>query len=169
MRGDGSIGASALARAIEAAVPGVVATDADAFIDDSTADIRESFVPILFVLVLIALVVGTAVIGLTVYTAVVEKRSEYGVLKAIGFSNRRLLGIVWRQSLTAGALGFAAGTVLTAGVARLIESLLPAFVVTLRADDVAAVAIAALVMSTAASFLPVRPVARLDPASVFRA
>lgn len=168
VRGDGSLDDDALARAIQAAVPGVVATTGDAFISDSTADIRESFVPILFVLVLIALVVGTAVIGLTIYTAVLEKRAEYGVLKAIGFSNRRLLGIVWRQSLVAGLLGLVAGILLTLGVARLIELVLPAFVVTLRPLDIALVGLAALVMSALASFLPVRPVTRLDPAAVFR-
>lgn len=158
----------ALARAIEAEVPGVVATTGDAFISDSTADIRESFVPILFVLVVIALVVGTAVIGLTIYTAVLEKRREYGVLKAIGFSNRRLLGIVWRQSMIAGSLGLVAGAILTFGVAGLIEELLPSFVVRLRLADVVLVGLAALVMSTAAALLPVRRVTRLDPASVFR-
>lgn len=168
VRGDGSVDATELARAIEASVPGVVATTGDTFVSDSTADIRESFLPILFVLVLIAVVVGTAVIGLTIYTAVLEKRLEYGVLKAIGFSNRRLLGIVWRQSLVAGLLGLGAGMLLTLAVARLIEELLPSFVVALRAGDVALVALAALVMSTVAAFLPVRPVTRLDPASVFR-
>lgn len=168
VRGDGSVDGSTLARAIEAAVPGVVATTADSFVSESTADIQESFVPILFVLVVIALVVGTAVIGLTIYTAVLEKRTEYGVLKAIGFSNGRLLGIVWRQSLLSGLLGLVAGVVLTVAVAGLIEEILPAFVVSLRLRDVALVALAALAMSTVAAFLPVRPVTRLDPAAVFR-
>lgn len=51
-------------------------------------------------LVLIGFVIGTLVIGPTIYTARMEKRREYGVLKAIGFSNRALYEIVWRQSPT---------------------------------------------------------------------
>lgn len=159
---------ASLAADIVDAVPGTTATTAPEFVSESTADIRESFVPILFVLVVIAMVIGTAVIGLTIYTSVLEKRREYGVLKAIGFSNRRLLGIVWRQSLVAGLLGLAAGTALTLAVAALIEGLLPAFVTIVRPRDVLLVAVAATVMSVLASFLPIRPVTRLDPAEVFR-
>jgi len=168
VRGAPGISAEPLARAVQAAVPGTVATTADEFISDSTADIRESFLPILFVLVVIALVVGTAVIGLTIYTSVLEKRREYGVLKAIGFSNRRLLGIVWRQALVAGALGLAVGVPLTLAVGALIEQLLPEFETSVRASDVLLVAAAAGLMSVLASFLPLRPVTKLDPAEVFR-
>lgn len=160
--------AAALASSVVTAVPGTTATTAPEFVSESTADIRESFVPILFVLVLIAMVIGTAVIGLTIYTSVLEKRREYGVLKAIGFSNRRLLGIVWRQSLVAGVLGLVAGTALTLAVSALIERLLPAFVTIVRPRDVLLVAVAATAMSVVASFLPIRPVTRLDPAEVFR-
>lgn len=160
--------AEELAEAVRAAIPGTVTTTADEFVDDSTADIRESFVPILFVLVLIAIVVGTAVIGLTIYTSVLEKRQEYGVLKAIGFSNRRLLGIVLRQALIAGALGFVAGAGLTVGVSALIERLLPEFVTVTRPVHAALVALATATMSVLASLLPVRRLTRLDPAEVFR-
>jgi putative ABC transport system permease protein len=168
VEGDGSLDAETLASRIEQQVPDTAATTADTFVSDSTADIRESFVPILFVLVVIAVVIGTAVIGLTIYTAVLEKRREYGVLKAIGFSNRRLLGIVWRQSVVAGMLGLVVGVVLTFAVAALVEGVLPSFVILLRPVDIALVGLAAGVMSVAAAFLPVRPVLRLDPAAVFR-
>jgi len=159
---------SALADAVRSGVTGTVTTTGDEFVDDSTADIRESFVPILFVLVVIAVVVGTAVIGLTIYTSVLEKRREYGVLKAIGFSNRRLLGIVVRQALIAAAFGFVAGVGLTVGVSSLIERLLPEFVTVLQPVHLVLVAVASLAMSTFASLLPVRPLTRLHPAEVFR-
>lgn len=168
VRGQPSIDAAALARRIEAGVDEVVATTADDFIAESTADIRESFLPILFVLVAIALVVGTTVIGLTIYTAVLEKRGEYGVLKAIGLSNRQLLGIVWRQSLVAGMLGLAVGLVLTVVVAAAIERALPSFAVSLTPASVLLVGAAAAVMGAAAGFVPVRRVTTLDPAAVFR-
>ena len=158
----------ALARSIVSLVPGTTATTADLFVTESTADIRESFLPILFVLVVIALVIGTAVIGLTIYTAVLEKRREYGVLKAIGFSNRRLLGIVVRQSLAAGLLGAVVGVVLTVMVSSQIERALPEFVTVIRGRDIALVWAAAGTMSLFASLLPLRPVTRLDPAEVFR-
>lgn len=157
-----------LARLIEEAVPGVAATTAEDFVAASTADIREGFLPILLILVLIALVIGSAVIGLTIYTSVLERRQEYGVLKALGFSNRRLLGIVWRQAALAGVLGLAAGVPLTLGVAAAIQALEPQFESVLRPMDVVLVTAAVAVMSAVASFLPLRRVTRLDPAEAFR-
>ena len=77
---------------------------------------------------LIGFVIGTLVIGLTIDTATLEKRRAYGVLKAIGFSNRALYGSVWRQSLAPAVLGLAVGIALTLGLGVLLEQLLPVFV-----------------------------------------
>lgn len=160
--------AEALARAISSALPSTAATPADEFVYESTDDIRQGFLPIVWVLVVIAFIVGTAVIGLTVYTATLEKRREYGVLKAIGFSNRRLLVVVWRQSFIAAGLGLAVGIALSLLAGRLLEQAVPSFVTDIRSADLALVTAAVAGMSALASFLPVRPVIRLDPAQVFR-
>jgi putative ABC transport system permease protein len=161
--------ATLVARQIARDVPSVKAMTEAEFTEKNVADLSESFLPIIWVLAAIAFGIGTAVIALTIYTATLEKRREYGVLKAIGFSNRRLYGVVYRQSLTSAVIGFALGILLTIGIADLIERLLPSFVVTLRGIDVALVAAAVFFMAILASLAPVRPVARLDPAQVFRA
>ncbi len=160
--------APAVVDRIRAEIPSVKALTAEAFADNNTADLREGFLPIVWVLVIIAFFIGTAIIGLTIYTATIEKQREYGVLKAIGLSNRRLLSVIIQQSLAAGAIGFVVGVGLTAVVRILFEWLLPSFVTTLRPVDVAFVAVAALFMSLLASLVPARPLVRLDPASVFR-
>lgn len=160
--------AAQLAADISAAVPGTKAITEDDFAAANAEDISEGFLPILWVLVIIGVVIGTAVIGLTIYTATIEKRREYGVLKAIGFSNRRLVAIVWRQSLVAAGFGLIAGVGLTYAVAAAIQAALPAFVTDIRAGDIALVAVASMLMAIVASFVPVRPVIRLDPAEVFR-
>jgi putative ABC transport system permease protein len=168
VKGEGDVSPAVLAQRIRTSVPNLKVLTADEFADANTRDLSEGFLPIIWILVVIAFVIGTAVIGLTIYTATLEKRREYGVLKAIGFSNRRLLSIVWRQSLSAGAIGFVAGVLLTMALAAALEELLPSFVTTIRPVDVGLVALAALAMVFASSFLPVRPVTRLDPAEVFR-
>lgn len=166
--GDDGVEATVLADRIRAAAPNVKPLTEDEFADANTRDLSEGFLPIIWVLVVIAFVIGTAVIGLTIYTATLEKRQEYGVLKAIGFSNRRLLGIVWRQSLTAAVIGLAAGIVLTLALSAALERVLPSFVTTIRPVDIGLVVVAAVAMVVTSSFLPVRPVTRLDPAQVFR-
>lgn len=165
---EGGVDADVLAKRIKNDVPGTKPLTEDAFAAANTEQLSEGFLPIIWVLVLIAFAIGTAVIALTIYTATLEKRTEYGVLKAIGFSNRRLFGIVWRQSLAAGTLGLALGVLATFGLAAGLERALPSFVVTLTARDLGLVALVSLAMGAVASFIPIRPVARLDPARVFR-
>jgi putative ABC transport system permease protein len=71
--------------------------------------VDETFLPIVSVLVVIGFVGGVAVIGLTIYTATMEKSREYGVLKALGASNGRLYRIVSHQALISGVLGYILG------------------------------------------------------------
>lgn len=159
---------AAVAERIRRQVSGTEVFTEKEFEDKNTEDLREGFLPILWVLVVIALIIGIAVIGLTIYTATIEKAREYGVLKAIGFSNRKLYRIVYQQSLTAGVAGFAVGTILTFALAAALQRLIPSFATTIGPIDVGLAAAAALLMSLLSSFVPVRPIARLDPASVFR-
>lgn len=160
--------ADALAGRIRAEVPGTNPLTRAEFVRKNTADLREGFLPIVWVLVLIAFIVGTAVIGLTIYTATLERRHEYGLLKALGFSNSRLLRIVWRQSLIAGGIGLAVGVPIALLLGIGLERLIPSFVTAFQFGDLLVVAVSAVAMSLLASFIPARPVTRLDPAQVFR-
>jgi putative ABC transport system permease protein len=160
--------AESVAARIRAQVPGTQPFTEAEFVEKNIADLTEGILPIVLTLVVVAFAIGTAVIGLTIYTATLEKRREYGVLKALGFSNRRLFGIVFSQSLVAGGMGLVVGTALTFVLGAALERLLPSFVTSLTATDTALVAGAALLMSMLSSFIPLRPIARLDPAEVFR-
>ncbi len=132
-------------------------------------NLREGFLPLLAVLVIVAFVVGTAIIGLIIYTATVEKSREYGVLKAIGFSNRQLYKVVLQQALLTAFVGFLVGSVISLVLAPAIESVVPVFVTRISAGDLVFAGAGALGMAVLASFIPARPMARLDPAQVFRA
>lgn len=134
----------------------------------STADVRDNFRPVLWIMLGVALAVGICVVGLTVYTAALEKSAEYGVLRAIGLSSRTIIGVVVVQSLTAATLGFCLGAALAFGAASVLDDLVPAFVARLTVPDVGVAAVATLVMAVVSAVLPVSVVARLAPAEVFR-
>jgi putative ABC transport system permease protein len=154
---------------ITAEVPGTQVFAGTELADRNADNLREGFLPILWVLVIVAFVVGTAVIGLIIYTATLEKTKEYGVLKAIGFSNRRLYTVVFQQSLLAATAGFLLGCFLSVLLGPAIERLVPVFVTDIRWGDIVFAGTGAFAMAVLASFVPARPVARLDPAEVFRA
>ena len=112
---------------------------------------------------------GTVVIGLTIYTATIERSREYGVMKAVGGSAGFLYRVVLSQSVILATTGFILGVPLTLAVNRLAQEFVPEFVNVLRWQDVLAVFAAALVMGLLAAVTPVRRINRIDPAMVFRA
>jgi putative ABC transport system permease protein len=78
--------------------------------------IRNTGIPVNFGLtVAIALIVGTVVAGQTFYIFTIENLKQFGALKAIGTTNRRLMGMILLQAAVVGVIGYAIGMGLTAG------------------------------------------------------
>jgi putative ABC transport system permease protein len=159
--------------AIEAAVgdamSGVVVRTGAEFAESMGDLVDQGFLPVVGVLVGIGLVVGGAVIGVTVYTATIERSRDFGVLKAVGASSAFLYRIVVTQSLIVGSLGGALGVGAAALAATVIARDVPQFVTELRPLDAVVVLAAAIAVSLVAAWVPVRRINRIDPAIVFRA
>ncbi|MFA5872949.1 MAG: FtsX-like permease family protein [Anaerolineales bacterium] len=119
-------------------------------------------------MVAIAFLVGTMIIGLVIYTATVERQREYGVLKAIGAPNRVLYTVVTMQALFASLAGSVVGILLAYGAAEWIMSARPQFLIAFDPWDITWALFAGLGMALAAALFPARVVAGLAPAEVFR-
>jgi putative ABC transport system permease protein len=132
-------------------------------------EIDESFLPIIAILVGIGFIVGAAVVGLTIYTATIERSREFGVMKAVGGSSGFLYRIVLSQSAVLTAAGFVAGFAAALGVARLASQLVPEFATQFEARDLGFVLGITLAMAVIASFVPVQRINSIDPGSVFKA
>ncbi|MBM4408890.1 MAG: ABC transporter permease [Chloroflexi bacterium] len=163
-------GASAedVAAVIEGTVGGVTAQTRSAFAGQERRVVRDMATDVLTVMSSAGFLIGLAVMALSVYTATLSRRAEYGVLKALGASSRFLYGSVVIQALlgTAGALavGLAVTVVLTAVVPRV----LPGVALAIAVDSVVKVAIISTIIAALAAILPIRQIAGLDPATVFR-
>jgi len=119
-------------------------------------------------MVAIGLAAGTMIIALTAYTAVIERRREYGIVKAMGGTRRHLVGIALAQTLALAAMGLAAGWVLFLLGRLAIISSRPQFSVLLTGGALARAALAALVMALLAAIIPARRLAALEPAVAYR-
>ena len=148
---------------------GVTVYTSREFAESVRKEIDESFIPIILILVIIGFVVGAAVVGLTVYTATIERVREFGVMKALGASSVFLYRVVLTQSAALTATGFIAGVLAALGTARLAEQAVPEFATEFRAEDIGFVFLAAALMAVIASTMPVRRINSIDPAMVFRA
>ena len=147
----------------------IVVFTREEFAENTRERILSNVLPLLLVVLLLAFIVGLAVAGLTIYTATVEKQREYGILKAVGFKNAYLFRTVLEQSLVTGLLGFLTGVGLTLLITLFIADLVPQFVTYVRPADIGFVAVATLLMSAIAAYIPVRRLASIDPVQVFKA
>src|SRR3990172_9181435 len=116
----------------------------------------------------IAFLVGTLIVGLVIYTATVERQREYGVLRAIGARNAMLYRVVATQAVIASGAGSALGVGLALGSAELIINLRPEFLMVTEPGMITRALIVGLAMALLAALFPARIIAGLAPAEVFR-
>jgi putative ABC transport system permease protein len=119
-------------------------------------------------MVVIAFAAGVLIIALTTYTQVVERRREYGILKAIGADGRRLASLALAQTLVLAVLGLGAGGLLFAGGRALLGWLRPQFEISLTPGLFVLTLCAALAMALLAAIIPARRLIQLDPATAYR-
>jgi putative ABC transport system permease protein len=149
--------------------PGAIAFTRAQFAAQTRDVVLGDVLPILMIVLVLAFIVGLAVSGLTIYTATIEKAREYGIIKAVGFSNRYLYRLVFEQAIVTGALGFLIGIGLTFLFGPLASKQVPQFVTLIRPQDLGIVFGATVIMSLAAGYVPVRRLAAIDPVAAFKA
>jgi len=77
--------------------------------------LQNTGIPVNFgITIAVALIVGTVVAGQTFYIFTLENLKQFGVLKAIGVTNRRLVGMILLQAVVVAAIGYALGMGLAA-------------------------------------------------------
>jgi len=156
-----------VAAGLREAVPEANVMTRRAFIASDQEMIRQMGADIIRAMTVVAYVVGMLVIGLTIYTATVERAREYAVLKAIGAHSGHLLRAVFAQAMASTGLGFIAGIILAYVAAALVGRLLPEMLVLIRPAEIVRQAPVLLLVTAVASLLPLARVLRLDPLVVF--
>lgn len=123
---------------------------------------------ILQVLIGVAYLTGLLVLGLFMFTTVEGRRRDLGVLKAIGFSNRSLLGsVVWETAMIA-VLALPVG--LAMGISVLVNHVAPLYLVLpTRPGPLYSAVGACAVFVVIGAVVPLRAIGRLEPGEVFRA
>jgi putative ABC transport system permease protein len=149
-------------------LPGINALTKDEMAANDLELFAKVFSAPLRLMVGIAFLVGTMIVGLVIYTATVERQREYGVLKAIGASNRTLYRVVTTQALVASLGGSLTGVLMTYAVGQWIMSVRPQFLIVFDPRNVVWALLTGLGMALAAALFPARTVAGLAPAEVFR-
>lgn len=130
--------------------------------------VKDMSTDLITIMNLIGFLIGLAVMALTVYTATISRRREYGMLKALGARNTDLYLTVLAQALLSVVLGFLFGLTIT----LILSFVIPVFGTNLALEvspiSMIKVSSVSLVIAAISAILPIRQIAGLDPAMVFR-
>jgi putative ABC transport system permease protein len=154
---------------VNTSMPGLSAYTAKDFADNSRAVLQSSLLPILRVILILAVVVGTVVVGLTVYTSVLEKEREFGVMKALGAPRQSLARVVVEETFACCLAGFVLGEGASLLSSLFAERAVPQFVTQVQSGDIATVFATTLFMGVVAAFIPIQRLMRVDALTVFKA
>lgn len=137
--------------------------------DQATIDfiLKETGILINFgMAVALGFLVGALVAGQMLYNFTLDNLKFYGALKALGATNRRLMGMVLLQAAVVGVIGYGIGVGLAAGLGTLVAKGGLAFLLPWQVLAVSAVAIIIICLASAA--LCLKQVIGLEPAVVFK-
>lgn len=180
MRGDAPVISFVLVRVAAGASPEAVAADIERLVPGSTAQSRGDFVAqegrivtdmsadVISIMSIVGFVVALAVVALTVYVATLARRREFGVLKALGSRNRILYRVVLVQAVLSVAGGYAIGLAFTGLLAFALGRTDLNLELAITSASLVKVGAFAVVIAGVAAILPIRQVAGVDPAVVFR-
>lgn len=157
-----------VAERVGAEVDGITVQTREEFARQERKVIRDMSTDILAIMNLVGLLIGLAVMALTVYTSTHARRAEFGLLKALGTSQGQLYQVVLGQAAISVVLGFSLALALTLGLTALAPRLNTKMAMEIAPASLAKVALMAVANAGAAALLPIRQIAGLDPASVFR-
>lgn len=158
----------ALATRIEAQVGGVTAQSSARFAEQERNLVKDMAADVLTIMNLVGFAIGLAVMSLTIYTATLARRAEYGALKALGARNGDLYRAVLAQAVVSVALGLSLGLAFTLALSALLPALGSNVALQVSGGSLVQVSIASLIIAGLSALLPIRQIAGLDPATVFR-
>jgi putative ABC transport system permease protein len=115
------------------------------------------------VVISIAVIVGILVIFQTMYTAVLERTRELGILKSMGASKSTIVGVVLRECFVLAVAGVIVGIAATYGVRELLHVKFAAFSFELTPLWIVRGTLIALGSSVAGALYPAWMAARKDP------
>jgi putative ABC transport system permease protein len=153
---------------IRAQVKDVTVQTSDDFASQERKVVKDMSTDVITIMNLIGFLIGLAVMSLTVYTATLARRAEYGVLKALGARNGHLYRAVLAQAVLSVAFGFVISLAITILLSAIVPRLGVSMVLEISLRSLLKVGSLSLVIAGIAAILPIRQIAGLDPVIVFR-
>lgn len=158
-----------VAAGIEEGVP-----DVDVFVPEELAarDVgfgRIFFKPIIGLLVAVANIIGLLVVGLIIFAEINSEKRSFGVLKALGFSHKRLVIGTLIQVVFLLILALPVGTLIGYGLALYINASAPLYLIRIFEPAMLAQTLfSSIIFAIIGALIPLRSIRKVDPMIVFQ-
>ncbi|HET9131055.1 MAG TPA: FtsX-like permease family protein, partial [Terriglobia bacterium] len=119
------------------------------------------------VVVFVALCIGVLVIFLSMYTTIMERTREIGILRSLGASKMFIVTLIMKESILLCAIGVVLGTIGSELIMNGAKALYPTLVFLYSYKWMAIAAISALVSGVVGSLHPALKAASQDPVEAF--
>jgi len=158
---------SSIAYELERSVPGSEARVVRR-IADSEGNVLRRISGLMALIAIMAILGSALTVTSALTTSVLERRSEIGLLKAMGAGSPRVVGLFVSEAVMVGALGGLIGALGGALLARVISSSVFGAPVAIRPLSIPLAVGAALLITCAGCIVPVRRILRFRPMEVLR-
>ncbi|MCW8988114.1 MAG: ABC transporter permease [Gammaproteobacteria bacterium] len=130
---------------------------------------RTLFGPVMGVLISAGYIIALLVVGIIMFATVHARLRNFGVIKALGFSNYYLITGIAYESLIMIIISFPFALLISQFGSLLIEGYVPLYMVpVLEPVVLLRTFLSALLLGVIGAYLPFRLITKLDPAIVFR-
>ncbi len=116
--------------------------------------------------VFLGFIVGTVIVGQTIYSSTMEHIREFGTLKAIGATNRDIYKIIFEQALINACVGYTLGFIVTLATKNLYDRFRVNMILT--PNLIIGMFFVTVFMCLISSFISIRKAAKVDPVIVFK-
>jgi len=116
--------------------------------------------------ILISFLIGTLIVGQTIYNSTIEHIREFGTLKALGANNYIIYQIIFTQAFINALLGYVISLSLTMISVRVYEAM--GMIMVIRVWVNLLVLLFTFLMCLSSAFTSIRKVKKIDPAILFR-
>jgi len=150
-------------QAIQSALPGYQVNSSQEWVSLLMNTSPPGLDLFIYVVVGIAVVIGSFAIFLSMYTTIAERTRDIGILKSLGASKAYIVSLILRESVALSFLGLFLGVVLTLAGRSLIEALIPTQPVQLSIAWVGISALLVVVSGVTGALYPALQAASKDP------
>ncbi|HEX6506217.1 MAG TPA: FtsX-like permease family protein [Chloroflexota bacterium] len=151
---------------LRATVPGGFVLDLDSFLEFTKVIDKLALFP--EIIAGLSLFAGAVIIANTVALAMLERRRELGVMKAVGAKRRTILQFLFVENAVVGLLGAAAGVGLAMFATYMVNQNILQFPTTFDGTTEIALVVVGVILAVVASSLTALPASSEKPMSVLR-